>query len=233
MSRQRLWLESFASTAPALGVLGTYIAIWASFYRWGDVNDPIRHSAEQFGISLMTTALGLAAGVIAQVVRYYVRSRIGQLVLKSTYDLATPVSSQQRRAKRFPLQVRLSQLPTFPIMAAPSLVLILAGFMPSDVSKGFLVHLARPTVLAAENSQAVPPIEIAIAQDPNGERGIVYLNRKPIPTGTLQEMLRSGQAISNPTVHLQAEDNVQWREVVHAIDAAENVSRNVLLLTAR
>lgn len=226
LSRQRLWLRSFASTAPALGLLGTCIGIPAATYAWGDTNNPIRRYAEQFGVSLMTTAMGLAIGVIGQLADRYVRGRIAQLTSKSTYP-QTPMSHRQRRSRRFPLQSRFSQLPTFPIMAAPWLVLLAAWFMPSYVSKGLLIHLRPLTALAAE---ATPSITIAVTQDVEG-RTIFFVNRKPIPTEALKDVLRSESAISKAAVYVQAEDDVRWADVVDAIDAAQSVNRNVVLLT--
>ena len=104
--------------------------------------------------ALIPTALGLAIGIIAQFVEGFLRGRMDSANLRALKRFESTALSQSKtsyfgnqKPGRFPLQARFSQLPAFPILAAPSLILLAAWFIPFHVSLGFHVRLTKPTVL--------------------------------------------------------------------------------------
>jgi len=187
--------------------------------------------------ALIPTALGLAIGIIAQFVEGFLRGRMDSANLRALKRFESTALSQSKtsyfgnqKPGRFPLQARFSQLPAFPILAAPSLILLAAWFIPFHVSLGFHVRLTKPTILTSADSLAASSINIAVVLGRAGSRN-VYVNGKPTQAETLRDVLLREDTNSSRTTFVQAEANVRWADVADVIDAAKSTNKDVVLLT--
>jgi biopolymer transport protein ExbD len=231
-------LHSILAVAPFWGLAGSCFGILEMFRGFSGEVHAVRVMMSTFAAAaLVPAAMGLAIGVIAQFVEWFLRGRIDAAKLRAIKGfestalspLKTSYFGNQKRV-RFPLQARFSQLPAFPIFAAPSLILLAAWFIPFHVSLGFHVRLTKPTVLTSADSLPASSINIAVVLGRAGSRN-VYVNGKPTQAETLRDVLLREDTNSSRTTFVQAEGDVRWADVAEVIDAAKSSNKDVVLLT--
>jgi biopolymer transport protein ExbD len=225
------FVKSIRGTAPALGVAGTCFGVLMAFSGF------MTNIFWELAVALLTTAIGLAVGVIAALVENHIQNRADTVKQQVSTAEQTggkmctwPLGEDHRRSHKFPLARQFSQLPTFPLMAAPSLAILLALFMPSHISKGFRVHLEGEPV-SADLSSALP-ISIEVPERRTSLAPFVYVNAKKTRLEELKNTLRRElNGSSHATVYVQADGNVSWSDVTNAIDVPAGLRMRVVLLT--
>jgi biopolymer transport protein ExbD len=215
-------LKSIASTAPYLGLVGTCFGIMSAFRGIAMQKDAaLAMIASEIVAALTTTAAGIIVAVPATCSYNYLRTRLDLLENKVP-------------ARRLPLAKRFSELPAFAQIAAPALAVSIAAFMlfPSPNSpKGLHVRLLKVGSSEPEDHLRVEPLLIRLLDTSAGPPSIFVNSRR-----TMQNELKNAvQASLKPgwIVNIAADKNVSWADVANAIDVAEGLDGDVVLLTAR
>ena len=135
---------------------------------------------------------------------------------------------------KLPLTKRFSELPAFPLMAAPSLIILVAFFtaLSSSDPKGLDVRLLKAGVSVLTDDSSVDAMSIEIIGTSTTRRPTVYVNSKKMPWDQLDNIVLSElKAHPQRTAYVEAGNNVLWADVANVIDVAERFTANVVLLT--
>ena len=128
--------------------------------------------------------------------------------------------------------VRLSQLPSFALMAVPVMVCGIVGFMIVTTYRrpvGLDVQLRDPLpAIPKDRSCAGTIVQLETAT--NGQVAL-YVNSRRISVSTLDSKLRDDlKTRSQSIVYVGAGNDVQWKEVATVIDVLHGLADHVVLL---
>ena len=213
-------LRSIASIAPYLGLVGTCQGIMNSFPGVGME----KHAALALYSSLLAAALATTAG-----------GTIVSVAATSSYNyLRRRLELLANEAQRFPLAKRFSQVPGFAQIAAPALALCITVFMifrSPGSPNGMAVRLLGVGSVDQRNLDRVNSVSIGLLDTIEGPP-TVFVNSRPTSQNKIRDVL---QASLQPgrIVTVAADKEVRWQDVVTAIDVAEGLDCDVILLTAR
>ena len=213
-------LKWIASTAPFLGLAGICIGILNVFRGYsGSLQGYRVMAATYMAAALTTTAAGIIVAVSATFSFNYLRTCLDLLV-------------NQVPSRRLPLEKRFSGVPAFVQIAAPALALCITAFMffPSLQSpQGLHVRLMKIGSLEPENCLRAEPVLIRLL-DTSGGPLAVFVNSKRTPRDKVKDVLQSSLQPGR-IVNIAADKEVRWADVASAIDVAEGVDGDVVLLT--
>jgi biopolymer transport protein ExbB/TolQ/biopolymer transport protein ExbD len=135
-------------------------------------------------------------------------------------------------AYKLPLGRQFSKLPAFALIAAPSLAMVIAGFMTFASFRspmGLDVRVLQPALVTSAHF-SVKPILIGLIEA-NGQTA-VYVNSKKTPWENLDTTVRKELRIRpRSMVYVEADNNVPWSDAAKVIDAVETIPADVVLLT--
>ncbi len=137
-------------------------------------------------------------------------------------------------AQKLPLTKLFSQLPAFPLMAAPSLIILVTFFtaLSSSDPKGLDVRLLKAGGSVLKDDSSVDAISIEIIEPSTTRRPTVYVNSKKTLWDQLDNTVLSElKGRPQRTAYVKAGNNVLWADVANVIDVAESFTANVVLLT--
>jgi biopolymer transport protein ExbD len=211
-------LKSIACTAPYIGLAGTCLGIMSIFR--GIAME--KHAAmvmmvTTIGAAFVATAAGILVAVPATCFYNYLCTRINLLESKVS-------NGEQQRGRhfwvtqRFPLTKRFSQLPAFALIAAPSLSILIAGYMTFasfHPRTGFGIELASARWEHDCNERLIV-LHITDA-------GKLFLNQDQQDWSSLAGRLTEIYFVRvHRTLYLLADDGVPFQAVADALDTVEN-----------
>jgi len=211
-------LKAIPLVAPFLGLAGTSYGILAAFsFGWigppyGFVAFIIRRIAE----TLVTAGLGILVAIPALICHNFARTRIDALAHSSTRRASPTLANFEsiQFAQTLPLKRRFSTLPTFALIAAPTLAAVVGMYMAFSLyptSKGLPVGLAR-----CESYDRRIVLNLT-----NG--GKMSINDEPVDRADLATRLSVFyRQVEDRTLYFYAEDEVPFQSAADAIDLAEN-----------
>ncbi len=215
------YINGIASSAPYLGLIGACCGVMSAFK--GISME--RHAALAVMTSIMaaalvTTAAGIIVAVSATCSYNYLCNRLNLIENKA------PI-------QRYPLGKRFSRPPAFACIAAPALAISITLFIsvPSrESAKGLDVRVLKIGSLEPEPRPGVEPVLIRLLGTNSGPSSIFVNSRRT----TQHELREAVQASLRPDqmVNVAADQNVLWADVASAIDVAEGLEGDVVLLTA-
>jgi biopolymer transport protein ExbB len=200
-------LKSIASTAPYLGLAGTCLGIMGMFRAFeGSTHDFFVIVITEIEAAFISTAAGILVAVPA-IVSYY--------CLRALVDSLEPTCRQPRAVQKAPLAARFSKIP-FAVIAAPVLVLCIAGFMTFSsfrISKGLVVGIA--SAHCGYDGDRVIALRITDA-------GRLFLNAEQEDWNSVATRLSEIYLLRvDRTLYLFVEDGVPFQVVADALDVVE------------
>jgi biopolymer transport protein ExbB len=206
-------LKSIASTAPYLGLAGTCLGIMGMFAAFeGSTHDFFVMVVTEIEAAFISTAAGLLVAVPA-IVSYH--------CLRTLIDSLEPTSRQLRTVQKFPLAARFSKIP-FAVIAAPALVLCIAGFMTFSsfrISRGLVVGIA--SAHCENDGDRVITLRIT-------DTGKLFLNAEQEDwNGVATRLSEIYKLRVNRTLYLFVEDGVPFQAVADALDIVEAKRLNI------
>jgi biopolymer transport protein ExbD len=172
--------------------------------------------------SLFSTAAGILVAVPANCFYNYLRTRIDLLESKEFTGLHADGSRCGRIVEILPLTKRFSDLPAFPLIAAPGLSMLVAVsmlFSSYGVPKGLEVQLPSNRC-ESDADQRVIVLRVTNA-------GGVFLNEEHQDWNTLGDRLSAIYSMrAHRVLFFVADDNVSFQTVADAIDIARNARYN-------
>jgi biopolymer transport protein ExbD len=241
LNRRVRILQSIATAAPYLGLAGTCFGILDSFRGVGMQRAAaMAMQATYTAASFLTTASGLLVALAAAGSSNYLLWLIGKLRLNADQhwpSLAGNSAGGSRIFPKYPLRRQFSKLPSFALIAAPGLAVVLAAFMSFSSFRrpvGLDVRLLKLGALDTSNGALVqPPLFIALSNISADEKPEIYLNSKKTTWDNLDSSVCNDVKIQpQPTVYVESDDNVRWADVAMAIDSARAHCDDVVLLTS-
>jgi biopolymer transport protein ExbD len=221
-------LKSITSVAPFLGLSGACIGVLDAFVGVG-----MQKAAAallitmRLGVVFTTTAAALLVAISANLSHNYIRARIEAL---ETEIGRCPLKRWNRSvgiAQYLPLAPSISRI-SYAATAAQVFAIVLVTFTVFShlvPPQGLSVRLMRPS-MAGKVSLAIKVIR--------REEGIVlFVNSREMQPAELDDLLlRLSDNSPQPTIYLDAEDQVSWSDVTTVIDAVERFDNNVVLTSA-
>jgi hypothetical protein len=233
-------LQSIASTAPYLGLVGACFGILTSFKGFGMQRDSaIALTITYLTASLLPTASALVVAFSAAGSSSYLSRITENLELK--VDAPWPSMRQNstsgsRVFATFPLRKKFSKPPAFALMAVPGLAIVLAafvGFASFRRPVGLEVHLLQIGAIETNNASRIQPLFIGLSTTIPDENPDIYLNLKKTSwdnlDGSLWNNLKTHPQLA---VYVEADHDVRWAYVAMLIDSVKAHSNDVILLTA-
>jgi biopolymer transport protein ExbD len=217
-------LKSIALTAPYLGLAGTCLGILSAFGAAGmEKHAYLVMTMTKVAAALVTTAAGILVAVPATCSHNYLRTRI-DLLESEVLDEEVEQSGRHFRAvRRFALTKRFSQLPPFAVIAAPSLAILIAGYMTFTSfhpRTGFGIELASTR---CEDVGDDPPILLHITN-----AGKLFLNQEQADWNSLAGRLSEIYSMrEHRTLYLLADSGVPFQTVADALDTVGNAPATV------
>ena len=189
----------------------------------------------------VTLLLLILSGLLLLLIFTVVRRRRDQaaavtahpLTSPGTYGPAPKIDSEIRRPWKLrpPLQPIFHKLCQHSyVLLVVLLVLHVVSWSISPVSpKGLPVRLLRPGIQGTR----FPQLEPLLLTVGDGERPTLHFNSKPIPWEELPALLDKELLRRPPDwpVYVQGDDNLEWQQVVYAIDIVRGKGAQVVLLT--
>jgi biopolymer transport protein ExbD len=219
-------LKAIASGAPYLGLAGACVGIMSSLGFGGamEKNTFLTMVAANMAASLATTAT-TAAGILVAVPATssynYLCTCKALLESESSSGLPAQMSRYRHGTGRFPLTKRFSQLPTFALIAAPGLAVLVSVYMPYFAPReptGFGVELAPPCCENCAPNDRITLLRITDA-------GKLLLNEEHEDWNSLAGRLSEIYGVREQrTLDLVADDGVPFQTVADALDIVENVA---------
>jgi hypothetical protein len=231
LSRGVATLKSIASAAPFLGLAGTCYGILAAFYRgwFGSRGAFFTWISQQMSAALVATAAGLIVAIPAAVCYNALRTRLEKFGRNRSNVLLDAASGSFQVAQTLSLRRRFSGFPTFALVAAPVLAILVplfSLFQRLVVPMGLPVHALKIGV----TDHGSDPILVSIGVTMTGQL-IVYVNSKESPWEELGSAIQGHERPGHPLVYVEAGNDVPWMDVVNAIDVAQGFQAEVVLLT--
>jgi hypothetical protein len=233
-------LKSIASTAPFLGLAGTCYGMLDGLRSMTGTWDPFVMAAVPIGASLATAVAGIIVAIPAVLSYNLLLARIESferdLSNVPLADCTFPISGAVRSfqfAQRLPLQKRFSNLPPFPVLAAPvlaSLVATFVSFEPYKVPTGLYVRLLEIGSLDNRH-HPVKSVVISVVRGSANGSPVVRVNSKETSLDNLEDAVAPKRTARPQTAYVEAEDTLAWDDVAKVIDAVKGLDANVVLLT--
>ena len=147
----------------------------------------------------------------------------------------TPTAGQNFQwAQRLPLRRQFSSPPAFALLAAPVLLILIIIFMvllQPYPARGLYVKVLKPGPLAAPDPLN-DPVVVEILDAGPGVTPELYINSKPTSWNTFGDDLKNEIKLRPKwVVYVQADPNLPWADVTSAIDVAQGLHADVVLLT--
>jgi len=207
-------LKAIASGAPYLGLAGTCVGIMSGLTFGGidmEKSAALALISSRIAVALLTTAAGLLVAVPATCFYNYLCTYKASLKGEVFIDESVP--------SRYPGPKRVSQLPTFALIAASGLAVLVAVYTPYFDPKeptGLELELAPACCETCANDR-VTLLRIT-------DTGKVLLNEEHEDwnglAGRLSEIYRVRE---QRTLGLVADDRVPFQTVADALDIVENI----------
>jgi biopolymer transport protein ExbD len=238
-SRRVRSLRSISHVAPYLGLAGTCFGILDSFRAVGmQKNAAIAMVTTNIVASALTTAFGVLVALSAACSLSYLLWLREKLELNVDPHWRSPVQhfdAGRRVFSKYPLRRKFSKLPAFALVAAPGIASVLVALMCFSsfrVPMGLDVRLLQMRPIETSNAR-VQPLFIGLSEMSGNEKPEIYLDSKKTTWDHLDSSLSDSlKARPQPTVYVEAADDVRWAYVLTLIDSAKTHSDDVVLLTA-
>jgi len=232
-------LKSIACTAPFLGLAGTCEGILNALSRGVAMEKgaALAMIESEIAATLITTAAGLLVAIPATCFHNYLRARVDQLECRTSFTRPeNKVSPVSPFVQTLLPRKQISGLPTYGLMAAPCLAIVVCVFMgfssQENTPMGLSVDVISPFGPVVGEHFAGKTILIAIRNTSGKGPPILYVNSKRTPWDRLGGTVRTALAASSEsTAYVEAEHDVAWADVADAIDVVERVPDRVVLLT--
>ena len=237
LSRRVQTLESIATTAPYLGLVGTCFGILDSFRGVGMQRDAaIAMLTTYIAAAFLTTVAALPLALAAAGSSNYLLWLMAKLEPKSDphwRSLAGNSAGGHRIFPKYPLRRQFSKLPPFALIAAPGLAAVLAAFMSfASFRRPLGLEVRLPQKGNSETTNDAQSLFIALSAISAEERPNIYLNLKKTTWDDLDSSLRNSLKIrAQPKVYIEADENVRWADVALLIDSVKAHADDVTLLT--
>lgn len=239
LNRRVRILQSIATVAPYLGLAGTCFGILDSFKGVGMQRDAaIAMQVTYIAASFLTTVAGLLVALAAAGSSNYLLWLRDKLELRADphwRGLARNSAARSRIFPKYPLRRQLSKLPSFALIAAPGLAVVLAAFMSFSSFRppvGLEVRLLRPGDIETSNGALVQSLVIVLSDLSADEKPEIYLNSKKTTWDSLDDSVCNSLKIQpQSAVYVESDDGVRWDYLARVIDTVRAHSDDVVLLT--
>ena len=170
----------------------------------------------------------LASGFVRLTANFDARNRISLTGSKTAgFEVADTPGCDSIRPRRLPLRPRFSSLPSRGLISCSLAVPLIIAWLQyvSLTSIGFRVYLLP----VSQSSRAQPPTgTLTLRIDAKGR---YYLDSRLISHEDLANSITRLVWPAAPVVYLDADPNLDYQDVVAAIDTIRGVHANVVLLT--
>ncbi len=219
-------LKAIAYSAPYLGLAGTCVGIMSGLGFGGidmEKNAALALISSRIAVALVTTAAGILVAVPATCSYNYLCTRKDLLESEVSNDPPAQIRRYRHGTRRLALTKRFSQLPTFALIAAPGLAVLVAVhtpyFSPREPT-GLEVELDSTR---CEHDGNDPLIVLHIT-----DAGKLSLNTEQENWDSLAGRLSKIYSVrAHRTLYLLADDGVPFQAVADALDIVENIPATV------
>ena len=159
------------------------------------------------------------------------RTRLEKFETKGSSTLLETTPLSYGFAQTLPLRRRFSCFPAFALIGGPVLAILIPMFALVDTRRAVGLPV-RPLKSGVSDDDSAP-IVISVIHGRANDPSDVYVNSKQIPWSELCSTLQT-QLKLRPRwiVYVEGEDGVLWAHVANAIDVAQGLHADVLLLTS-
>jgi biopolymer transport protein ExbD len=214
-------INGIAFTAPYLGLVGACCGVMSALTGIDmEIHAGLARVTSIMAAALVTTAAGIIVAVSATCSYNYLRTRL------DLHENEAPIP-------RFPLEKRFSEPPAFAPIVASALAISITAFIsfPSAQSpKGLDVRVLKIGGSEPEHRPRFEPVLIRLV-DTSGGLPTMFVNSRRTPLSELRDALQ-GSLKPERIVNVAADKNVLWADVASAINAAEGLDGEVVLLTS-
>jgi biopolymer transport protein ExbD len=192
-------------------------------------------------LAMMTSDLAHSLIATAMAILVTIAAICSQTYLVSLLDALDAERSKARAEigrslQKFPLKLPFSNLPSFGLISAPTMAILLTTFLvlPSafSVSKGVDVSLLKYGTQFMQSRSSTEPLVIGIDIGPNGSL-IAYVNSKKTPWNKLGDSITSVlKSRPHELAYVGARGDATWADVVSAIGVLREHDAKVVLLTS-
>lgn len=213
-------LRSIVVIAPYLGLAGTCLGILSAL-SYGvamERNTVLAWVSSRIAAQLLPTAAGILVAIPAAWSQNYLRGHFERVEL-------IPRGKRFSQSRILPLPRRFSGLPAYPLMAAPSLLILVAVFTifaHPYTAAGFSVRLNR--------KRESKPILVAVVNDQTSGAIAVYADSKRFRLDTLSDAIRAKVKMPDTLIDLQADGDVKWADLMNVMDVLMPLKANVVLV---
>jgi biopolymer transport protein ExbD len=232
LSRGVATLKSIASTAPFLGLAGTCYGMLVLFFRGyvGSRGAFLAWISREISTALVATAAGLLVAIPAAICYNVLHTRLEKFGSNRSNVLLDAAVGSFQVAQTLSLRRRFSGFPAFALIAAPVLAILVplfSLFQRFEAPMGLPVHALKIGVTDHDSATFL----VSIGVSASGQ-SIVYVNSKESPWEELSSAIQGQfERPGHPLVYVEARNEVPWADVVNAIDAAQGLQAEVVLLT--
>jgi biopolymer transport protein ExbD len=232
LSRGVATLRSIASAAPFLGLAGTCYGILALFFRGyvGSRGAFLAWISQEISTALVATAAGLIVAIPAAVCYNVLRTCLAKFESNRSNVLLEAPEGSFQVAQTLSLRGRFSGFPAFALIAAPVLAILVPLF---SLFQRFIVPMGLPvrTLKIGVTDHDSAPILVSIGVSTT-DQSIVYVNSKEFQWNELGSAMQDQfERRAHPLAYVDAGNEVPWTDVVNAIDVAQGLQAEVVLLT--
>jgi biopolymer transport protein ExbD len=224
-------LKSIAAAAPFLGLAGTCYGILGGFHGMAmEIHTALGMMVTSAAATLVTTVAGIVVALPAAVFYNALHIVLEKFENRRSSMLLNAAPRSYGFAQTLPLQARFSRLPTFALIGAPILAILIPmfGLMDTQRSAGLPVHLLKIGVDDHDSS----PIIVSVIATNWRVPPLLYVNSKETSWDELRNTLRSQLEVRPRwVVYVQADSDAAWRDAVYVIDVARGLHAEVVLLT--
>jgi biopolymer transport protein ExbD len=200
------------------------LLIYTSKVGYEDYANPMLWAA---GLSVTLGASLVLLGVIG----FSTESRLSSTRISNSES----VGQNFQWAQRLPLRRQFSSPPAFALLAAPVLIALIIIFMVLQPypQKGLYVKVLKPGPLVP-NDPLSEPVVVQLLDAGLGVMPDVYIDSKPTSWNRLADDLKNELKLRPKwVVHVQADRDLAWYDIVNAIDVAKSLHASVVLLTVQ
>jgi biopolymer transport protein ExbD len=217
-------LRSIASIAPYLGLVGTCLGLLSLFEAFAMEKHAVQAMlASKAAAALLTTAAGILVAVPATCFYNYLRTLIDLLESELSNEPLVQKIRDCQGARRLRLTKRFSGLPTFALIAAPSLGILVAAclpFSPTNAPTGFGTELPS-TRCEYDGDDRLIVLHLTNADE-------LFLNNEQEGWNSLASHLSEIYTTRvHRTLYLVADGEVRFQTVADAIDIIQKRSSSV------
>jgi len=174
--------------------------------------------SSRIAAQLLPTAAGILVAIPAAWSHNYLRGHVERLE-------RIPRGERFSLLHTLPLPRRFSGLPAYPLMAAPSLLVLIAVFTifaHPYTATGFDVRLNR--------EGEAKPILVAVVKDQRSGAIAVYADSKRVQLDTLSDQIRAKVKTPDSVIDLQADGDVKWADLMNVMDVLTPLKAKVVLV---